>query len=215
MRYEDFVAEVELRGGFADPGEAERAVAAVARVLGQRLLPEERASLVAVLPGPVAARLSAAAYERDFDAGELYDRVARATAIGHGFGMEHTQAVCQVIGGLLPEDARRRLQKALPPELHPLFEPRDLGSPPPRPVHGRPPVEPGAGTTLATGRPGSRHPVSDAQPEAGHAHSVARSAEPHGETKLSSAKGTTQERLGDTLAEGKPGPRDPVSDTKR
>jgi uncharacterized protein (DUF2267 family) len=35
---------------------------------------------------------------------------------------------------------------------------------------------------------------------------------PHGETKLSSAPGTTQEREHETLAEGRPGPRRRISD---
>ena len=215
MQYQDFVSDVEVRGGFEDAGEAERAIAVVARVLGERLLPEERAPLAAVLPEPVARRLLDARYERDFDLTELYDRVARGTAIRHGFGVEHAQAVCQGIGNLLSEDARLRLQRTLPVEFHPLFVPRRLTPGPGRPIHTRPDVEPGAGTTLASGRPGSRHAVSEAQANLGHTESVARSDDPHGETKLSGARGTTQERLGETLAEGKPGPRDPVSDTKR
>ena len=215
MRYEDFVSDVEVRGGFEDAGEADRAIAVVARVLGERLLPEERGPLAAVLPGPVARRLLEARYERDFDLTELYDRVARGTAIRHGFGMEHAQAVCQVIGNLLPEDARLRLLRILPVEFHALFMRRSASPWPARPVHTRPSVEPGAGSTLASGRPGSRHAVSEAQADLAHAASVARSDDPHGETKLSGARGTTQERLGETLAEGKPGPRDPVSDIKR
>jgi uncharacterized protein (DUF2267 family) len=102
MRYEDFVSDVRARGGFEDAEEAERAIAVVARVLGERLLPQERAGLAAALPEPVARRILEARYERDFDATEFYDRVARGTAIRHGFGVEHTQAVCQVIGERLP-----------------------------------------------------------------------------------------------------------------
>ena len=215
MRYEDFVAEVALRGGFEDTGAAERAIAVVARVLGERLLPEEKLAMAAALPDPVAHRLLEARYERDFDVTELYDRVARGTALRHGFGIEHTQTVCQVLGEQLPEDVRLRFARTLPAEIHVLFTPRARGPVLPRPVHGRPDVEPGAGTTLASGRPGSRHAVGDTQADPAHSQSVARSDNPHGETKVSSARGTTQERLRETLAEGRPGPRDPVSDTKR
>jgi uncharacterized protein (DUF2267 family) len=215
MRNEDFVADVVARGGFEDAAEAERAISVVARVLGERLLPEERGPLAAALPEAAAHRLLSARYERDFDATELYDRVARGMAIRHGFGVEHTQAVCEVVGERLPEDVRLRLSRVLPAELHMLFTPRARGSRPPRPVHTQRDVEPGAGSTLASGRPGSRHAVSEAQAEPAHAESVARSDDPHGETKLSGARGTTQERLGETLAEGRPGPAAPLSETKR
>jgi hypothetical protein len=57
--------------------------------------------------------------------------------------------------------------------------------------------------------------VSDAPLAGAHAHSVARSENPHADTKLSSSPGLTQERLGDSLAEARPGPAHPVSDTKR
>ncbi|MBX3231426.1 MAG: hypothetical protein KIT84_10810 [Labilithrix sp.] len=63
----------------------------------------------------------------------------------------------------------------------------------------------GRGHTLATGRPGSRHPISEARHAGAHAESVVRSDNPHGDMKLSSARGTTQEREHEDLAEGKPG----------
>lgn len=59
------------------------------------------------------------------------------------------------------------------------------------------------GHTLADGKPGSRHPLSEANPSHGQSHSVAESANPHADTKLSSSKGTTQEREKEDLAEGK------------
>jgi hypothetical protein len=82
-------------------------------------------------------------------------------------------------------------------------------------VHAARTVDPGRGTTLATGRPGSRHPVSEAHEDRAHTESIARSDDPHGDTKLSSSRGLTQERLRETLAEGRPGPEHPVSNTKR
>ncbi|MFT3767757.1 MAG: DUF2267 domain-containing protein [Minicystis sp.] len=215
ISYDDLVAEVQRRAGLEGPEEAERLLAVTARALGERLLPDEAGPVASALPEPAAQRIREARYERDFDIDELYDRVGRREGAGHGFGREHAQAVCQIIGESVPEAVRVRLQKHLGPSFAPLFEPRPHTSPPPRPVHASPSVEPGRGTTLATGRPGSRHPVSEAQADRAHAASIARSADPHGETKLSSSHGLTQERLRDTLAEGKPGPEKPVSDTKR
>jgi uncharacterized protein (DUF2267 family) len=215
IRYEDLVAEVQSRAGFDTPDDAARALAVAARALGERLLPDEAGPIAAALPDAVGDRLRGAAYERDFDIDELYDRVGRGEGAGRDFGREHAQAVYQIIGETLPESVRVRVQRHLGPSFAPLFEPRARGAPPARPVHVSPPVTPGRGGTLATGRPGSHRPLSAERDERAHAQSVARSADPHGETKLSSSRGLTQERLEDTLAEGRPGPASPVSDTKR
>jgi hypothetical protein len=72
-------------------------------------------------------------------------------------------------------------------------------------------LEPGRGT-LAEGRPGSHHPLSEARPERAHSHSVVRADNPHGDTKLSSAVGFTQEREQETLAAGHPGSDRPLSE---
>ena len=57
--------------------------------------------------------------------------------------------------------------------------------------------------------------MSEARPETAHAESVARSDDPHADTRLSSSQGMTQERRGETLAEGRPGSDRPVSETHR
>lgn len=91
--------------------------------------------------------------------------------------MEHAQAVFQGIGEAPPEVERQRLQKHLP-DWADLFAPREFGSPSLRPVHAAAPPELGHGATLATGRPGSRLPLSEAPPETAHAESVARLGRP-------------------------------------
>ncbi len=68
--------------------------------------------------------------------------------------------------------------------------------------------------TLAEGRPGSAHPLSEARPERAQSQSVARADNPHGDTKLSSATGLTQEREGETLATGHLGSNRPLSERK-
>lgn len=214
MDYNRFVEEVQRRAGFEGRDEAERAIAVTARTLGERLLVEEAAAVAGGLPGPVAAAVRGATYQGDFDRDELYDRIARREGAPRGFGMEHAQAVCQVIGEALPEAERGRLQRHLP-DWADLFAQRSAGAPPPRPAHAASPPEVGQGSTLATGRPGSRHPLSEARPETAHAQSVARSDDPHADTRLSSSPGLTQERLRETLADGHPGPEHPVSETQR
>ncbi len=112
---------------------------------------EEAAAFAGGLPGPVAAAVRGATYQGDLDRDELYDRIARREGAPRGFGMEHAQAVCQVIGEALPEaDARcgssgtcrtgRTSSRRARPE---------------RPRRGRrtpaSPPEIGQGSTLATG----------------------------------------------------------------
>jgi hypothetical protein len=54
--------------------------------------------------------------------------------------------------------------------------------------------------TLAEASASSSRPLYAAQPQRAQSESVARSDNPHGETKLSSARGLTQEREDETLA---------------
>jgi hypothetical protein len=70
------------------------------------------------------------------------------------------------------------------------------------------------GHTLAEGRPGSRRPLAEARPPAGQADSVARTDNPHGDTKLSSARGLTQEREKESIATGSGGSRRPLSTSR-
>jgi hypothetical protein len=108
----------------------------------------------------------------------------------------------------LSEDVLTRLRRHMPGDMGQLFTPpRAMTSTAAEP-HGK--HAPGPGSTLADGRPGSRHPLSEANPA--HRDSVARSENPHADTKLSSSAGMTQERVSDTLATGKPGSHRPLSE---
>jgi uncharacterized protein (DUF2267 family) len=215
MNYDELVELVQERGALESADEARRVLAVTARVLGQRLMPDEAKPIADVLPEAVAERLRATAYERDFEVDELFDRVARGEGAGKAFGKEHAEVVCQIIGDLLPDAARMRLSRHLGPAFARLFEPRPPPSRPPRHFRASPGVDRAQQTTLATGRPGSHNPLSDGAPDLAHTHSVARSDDPHADTRLSSAAGLTQERLGDSLATGAPGPAHPVAETKR
>lgn len=70
----------------------------------------------------------------------------------------------------------------------------------------------GTGRSLASGTPGSRTPIMDADPTRGHSHSIAASNDPHADKKLSSTTGISSVREGQTLAEGKPGSSRPLAD---
>ena len=68
--------------------------------------------------------------------------------------------------------------------------------------------------TLAEGRPGSHRPLSaEAHPSIQQDSVVADN--PHGDVKLSSAVGSTQQREHETLAEGRAGANQPLAETRK
>jgi len=215
MTYDAIAGEVQRRAGLTSEEETERVLDVTVRAIGERLTASEAHALANGLPEALAMRLESARYERDFDVDEFCDRVARREGVSLGFGREHAEAVCQVIGEALEPEQRTRLTSHLPPDFAALFEPRTTPMPPARPAHIDPPVTLGEGRTLATGRFGSRHSLSEGHPDRAQTHSVVRSENPHADTKLSSSEGTTQERLEESLATGRPGPEHSVSKTRR
>lgn len=209
MRTEDELIERVMGRGIGDPACARRAIHATVAVLAECLTGGESEALARCLPAPLARVARDSRFDGPIFAADFYERVRRREGVAPGRSREEAQTVVAEIGELLDPEARRLLARALPEELGELFAPRIVGEPPPHSQKLRgPPIE-----TLASGRPGSRHPVSEAAPERAHQHSVVREANPHGETKLSSAEGTTQERLGDSLAKGRPpAPARPVDE---
>jgi uncharacterized protein (DUF2267 family) len=201
-----------MSGGVPDRETAERALQATIAVLGERFTNDESRALATMLPDELGHVLDAASHESDFDASELYRRVWRRDGrLSLGMAKEHADIVLRALGDALDDDLRGRLVRALPPPTQDLWRAPVRGAPPPHPQASSkraPPV-----TTLAIGHPGSRHPLSESAPPAGHSHSIARSDEPHADTKLSSSHGLTQEDLGETLATGHPpGPARPISE---
>jgi uncharacterized protein (DUF2267 family) len=115
-------------------------------------------------------------------------------------------SVCRVLVEELSREAVRAVRAEAPPELAALLVPGGAEAPP-RPAGSS------RRETLAAGRPGSHHPVSEQRPRA-QPDSVA-AANPHATTKLSSAAGSAQEGRRDTLASGQPGSEQPISRTHR
>jgi uncharacterized protein (DUF2267 family) len=192
-----------IDNGIWPPDAAERALRSTLSVLGQRLTDDEALALAACLPEQLARVVDQSeysAYDGDFDAVEFYERVRRREKTPAGPSHEHVNVVLQALGATLDEGLRRRLARALPKAIGDQLLPADFGEPPPY-VH---PARSAPVSTLAGSRPGSRHPIAEAAPNGGHAHSVARNDDPHSETKLSSNEGLTQERLRESLASGRP-----------
>ena len=97
---------------------------------------------------------------------DLYRRVARRTGLPAGKARELTQVACRLLGDELDEVELAHLESFMPGDVIELLAPpaRRLESPPPHHPHD-------PGETLASGRPGSRHPLSQSAP--GHHDSIA------------------------------------------
>ncbi len=203
MTYDDLLERTRALAGFESIEQAERAMRATLSVVGEGLVEDERRALAAALPEPAARALGERPYAGAIERAELYERVARREGAEIGFALEHAQSVLLAVGEAIPAALRARLEAHLG-DVAGLLEPRPASSAPPPRLHAdhtEPPPQPG---NLATGRPGSRHPISEARGRPAHSQSVVRSSDPHADTKLSSSRGLTQERLRETLAEGKP-----------
>jgi uncharacterized protein (DUF2267 family) len=177
--------------------------------LSAALWPDEADRLGRALPASLRAILRGTRTPAIAHAGDLFARVAAQEdcPLGASSSREHVQAACAAIAEIVDAEALAIARRRLANDLAELLTPPHEESRPDRPthVHGR--------TTLAEGRPGSLHPISLARPERGHEHSVARNAEPHAETKLSSSRGLTQERQNESLATGRPGPKRPLDES--
>jgi uncharacterized protein (DUF2267 family) len=192
-----------MRTGLPDRLTAELALRATIGALGPRLTKDEAEALASRLPEPLAFIVARCEHEADLDADAIYERVGRRSGTPTRIAREQADIVLAALAAHLDDELKRRLIRALPEPLAERFRPHDPGEVPPHRI-----AVPAPTSTLATGRPGSSRPLSEARPERAHTESVARSDDPHAETKLSSSRGLTQERLGETLATGRPpGPR--------
>jgi uncharacterized protein (DUF2267 family) len=199
-----FVKRVQTLSAIPDAEVALRAAHVVISVLAEQLVPSDRARLKQALPASLSTAVGDAPPRSADDLEAFYERVSRREGAEPGPGIEHAQSVCRALCELLDPDALRHLTSRLPDPLVALFEVRAVPA-------ARPPVAvPHAGArerTLAGGRPVSAHPLSAAAPDTTQSGSIAASANPHADTKLSSTRGTTQEREAETLAKAKPRPK--------
>jgi uncharacterized protein (DUF2267 family) len=194
-------------GPFADEAAAARTFLAVVKVASRSLRPEERQVLAASLPVEVGPVLRHPEPARPCDLDSLVNDLAAAEGIGAGLALEHLAVAGRALAEALPPAGRALLMRALP-DLSRLLEPRDE----PEPVHETSEWPAGTPHDLAEGRQGGRHPLASSDPSRlAHQHSIARSDDPHGDSKLSGARGLSQEREAETLATGKPGSRRPLS----
>jgi uncharacterized protein (DUF2267 family) len=155
----DTVLEHLARHGLADGDAARRAVRATLAVLGERLVDDEAMALTEVLPAELAPSIENSEYDSDFTTEELFERVRRRDATTPARAREAAEIVLTALGECLTHDLRRRIARGLPEHAAELLlGERELGAPPPH--HLAPPAP--RRTTLASGKPGSTHPLSEA-----------------------------------------------------
>lgn len=193
---------IQERTGLREPADARHVGRLVASVLLEQLSPHDRPWLVRLLPhswADLPASAAAPLTQRD-QLEDFYDRVAARGATAPSFAREHAQSVCSALAETWDEDERTQLKNRLPAAIAALLEPPARPAGPPA---REPSVQAHERSTLAEGRPGSSQPLSEAATQREQQESVVRSDNPHGDTKLSSSAGLTQEREDDTLAKGR------------
>jgi len=188
---DDLVVHVAAHLG-ATKVESERACEVVLGAVAGWLSPADRELFVRELPSSFRAGLEHA------NASVALPIEERLVALGLTLGLarEVIASVCHVLGEHLSDDLLARLQRSLPGSVAAFLV---------RPLPGAIGTSRAARRydTLAEGRPGSHAPVSAARADRRQQASVAAD-NPHGEIKLSSAAGTTQEREHEDLADGHP-----------
>lgn len=186
--------------GLADDRSAHRAIMATLQALGSRVPAPEREALARALPLKLARAVSAERFRGAGTARDLYAAVERAERVKPGYAHEHVQIVLRALGELLPDELDDRVEEAIAPSIAELlrgFAQTDGEPPPYAEVHSA------RHHTLATGKPGSAHPLSESPPPGPQSESVA-AENPHADTKLSTAHGETQEREHESLADERP-----------
>jgi uncharacterized protein (DUF2267 family) len=203
VKYEDWIDEVARRAGMTERADAERTLEVTLRALRSGLDDADALAIAAVLPRRFARILERGVFEAELDEAALDERVRRREHVSPGFAREHAQVVCQLLAERLSGDVLASLHRRTPVTSR-LFEARP--EPPEAPPHVRrhPSSRAAPRRTLAAGRPGAARPVSEGSAEAAHSGSVARTGSPHEGSKLSSSRGTTQERADETFSAGSP-----------
>ena len=200
---DDFTSHVAAHAGVPAPF-AERVTRAVLANIGGYLDGADRRLVADELPGAFGAAVLAGS-----DLALPVEEQLLALGATFGHARELIASVCWVLIEELSTEALDAIRAAVPAALAARLAapaPSEPPLPPPPPAHPR--------DTLAGGRPGSHHPLSDARDPGAQSESIAAD-NPHAATKLSSSTGATQERHHETLAEGHPGPPYPISGSRR
>ncbi|HVH99394.1 MAG TPA: hypothetical protein VM869_11800 [Enhygromyxa sp.] len=200
---ERFTRAVQQRTGM-DHQRAAVTITAAFEAIGRALAAAAIDSVAALLPDPLAESLRRGAASPGV--GDVLVDLAVEEHVSLGVAKEQVQVVLEQLAASVDDPTRAQLASLLPEELSSWLQP---WQPPPE-RHARAAV--GREHTLASGRPGSEHPLHEAGRDRGQHDSIALTSDPHVDTRLSSTRGIASERNQSTLADGRPGSEHPVSE---
>lgn len=213
MEYTLLLQHVLDHAGLRSEAEARAVSENVVAHLGALLTSHDRVAVAGRLPVALADALDLEEPEQVISMDDLVLRVAIRGDVALGTALEHTHVVCEALARSLGEDLTDFLRARLPDDVAALLRAeRPTMQGPTHFVHAREAPVAITGSTLATGRPGSNHPLYEGIFGEGHSGSVARSANPHGDRKISSGGAPMRKGRSTTLSGGRPGPSRPVSE---
>lgn len=207
---EQLLRSVCRLGALEDHTDAARWIESTLEVLGSLLYERDRGQLAARLPQGWGHALRREEPAQEFDLDTFYARIGADESVRPGVARERVQAVCTALAEQLDSETLTWLRLRLPDGYEALFLKRP--TPPPPPGKGPTRQRAGTGRSLASGHEGSQRPISSAGLQ-GQSNSIARSGDPHADTRLSSSRGTKAERRRKTIATGRPGSEHPVSES--
>jgi uncharacterized protein (DUF2267 family) len=198
---DDLCAHVASHAGISVAG-VESSVRAALSGLGVYLSRSQRQLVADELPPVLAPSL----FEIGEDRSKPIEERVLTPGMSVGRARELVASVCRVLAEELSSEALRALRTSVPAPIAELLEVEPL------------PLATGIASSrpdsLASGRPGSHHPLAEARPRDRIQSDSVVASNPHEDSKLSSARGTTQEREHETLAEGQPGPAHTLSTSR-
>jgi uncharacterized protein (DUF2267 family) len=199
MDHAGLVEQVMQTAGLSTRHEAERALRATVSALGTCLCGQTRELWAQQLSVELYDDLMAAPSISRQSARQVYDRVPASEGVPQPYATEHAQSVIRVLGHALDDTTRALLARELPDDLAAMLkEPVATGHPKTR---ARARVDRPAGSTLATGSPAARHPLSESEPGTAQSGSVAD----WDDARMEHTLGSGHDAPGDTLATSKPG----------
>jgi uncharacterized protein (DUF2267 family) len=195
MNEETVLRRLQELAAFPQREDAKRAFDATLQAL-RRGLNEDEADWLAVALGPtLSGPLLRESHAGELPPAELFRWTKRYTKTRKGVAIEQAQVVCRTLAELLPRADLERLKRHLP-ELTALFTVPVAEELMELPERQRPRV---TDHTLAGGRPGSSHPLSEAGPTSPRAIGGAR-PERSQTHSIPATRDLSQEREGRTFA---------------
>lgn len=198
------VALVRSGGGLRTDTEAWRALGATLGALRGAMDEEDARDLSRALPERLARVLRRpTTLPAIRSARSLYAEVARRERIELGYAMEQVQVVLRVLASELDGERVALLRRRLPSDIAGLLRRERPRARPPPYVHAHPARRSAPPQTLSRARPGAAEPIAETQHDLAHTGSVTRTARPHAETMVETARSTRPGREDETLASGR------------